>query len=58
MKTTVVKLVILPIISLICSRTFFWLVDDPEGPNLLIVVALASIIYLFLLSVFFWLFKK
>jgi hypothetical protein len=34
-------LVVLAIISLFISRALFTLVDDPEGPNLLIVVVLA-----------------
>lgn len=40
------QLVLLGALSLICSRLFFVLLNDPEGPNLLIVFALAVIIYL------------
>ena len=38
-------LIILGITALACSRAFFALLKDPEGPNLLIVVALAAILY-------------
>ncbi len=37
---------ILGVTSLVCSRTFFTLINDPEGPNLLIVVVLALVVYL------------
>lgn len=39
-------LLILGVTSLACSRLFFFLLDDPEGPNLLIVTGLAFILYL------------
>jgi hypothetical protein len=38
------SLIILVITALVSSRTFFALVNDPEGPNLLIVVVLAAIL--------------
>lgn len=41
-----VQLVLLGVVSLVCSRLFFALLNDPEGPNLLIVFVLAAIIYL------------
>jgi hypothetical protein len=37
--------IILGITSLICSRTMFALFNDLEGPNLLIVVVMAAIVY-------------
>lgn len=40
------SLIILGITSIICSRTMFALFDDPEGPNLLIVVVAAAVIFL------------
>ena len=40
-----VPLIILLIISFTVSRFIFFLIDDPEGPNLLIVSALAGIIF-------------
>ncbi|MDB5266572.1 MAG: hypothetical protein JWN89_387 [Parcubacteria group bacterium] len=39
------SLLILGITSLACSRTMFSLFNDPEGPNLLIVVVMAMILY-------------
>lgn len=40
-----ISLLILAITSLVCSRTTFVFIDDPEGPNLLIVVVLAAVLY-------------
>ena len=40
-----VTLLILLFISFALSRFLFTLVDDPEGPNLLIVTVLAVIIF-------------
>ncbi len=40
------------ILSLVLSRGIFMLVNDPEGPNLLIVVVLAVIIYALALVVY------
>lgn len=42
-------LLILGVTSILCSRLLFWLFDDPEGPNLLIVLAMAAFMYLFVL---------
>jgi len=33
-------------ITMLCSRTLFFFFNDPEGPNLLIVVVLAIALYL------------
>jgi hypothetical protein len=41
-----ISLVILGATALLCSRTFFYFIHDTEGPNLLIVVVLAIVIYL------------
>ncbi len=41
-----VTLFILLIISFGISRFVFFLIDDPEGPNLLIVTTLAMFIFL------------
>ena len=38
-------LLILAGISLVCSSVFFSLLNDPEGPNLLIVTLLAITLY-------------
>ncbi|HEX7651422.1 MAG TPA: hypothetical protein VF439_01765 [Candidatus Paceibacterota bacterium] len=40
------SLLILGITALACSRMLFWFFHDPEGPNLLIVVVMAAVIYL------------
>lgn len=37
--------IILSMTSLVCSRVSFVFLDDSEGPNLLIVVGMAAIIY-------------
>jgi len=39
-------LLILVITAVVCSRIMFAFFNDPEGPNLLVVVGMASIIYL------------
>lgn len=38
-------LLILGITSVICSRVMFALFNDPEGPNLLIVMVMALVLY-------------
>ncbi len=43
MKT--IPLVVLGILSLVLSRSVFFLINDPEGPNLLVVAVLAAIIF-------------
>lgn len=39
------SLIILGITSLVCSRGVFFFFNDPEGPNLLIVIVLAVVLY-------------
>jgi hypothetical protein len=39
------SLVILGITALICSRVMFVFFNDPEGPNLVVVVGMAAILY-------------
>lgn len=46
------SLVILGITSLVSSRFTFSLFNDPEGPNLLVVAVLATIIYSVSLAVY------
>ena len=36
---------LLVITAFVCSRTLFFLFNDPEGPNLLIVTVLALLLY-------------
>ncbi|HEX4799454.1 MAG TPA: hypothetical protein VFV22_02890 [Candidatus Paceibacterota bacterium] len=57
MKKVTRKSLILAVVSLACSRATFMLIDDPEGPNLLIVVVLAGVIY-FLASIIFLILSK
>ncbi len=45
-KPKKVPLLILAIVSLVCSRGFFFWVNDPEGPNLVVVLGLAAIIFI------------
>ncbi len=46
------SLIILAITALTCSRTMFAFINDPEGPNLLIVTVLAAIVYGLSLAVY------
>ena len=39
------SLIILGITALVCSRVMFAFFNDPEGPNLLIVLVTAAIVY-------------
>jgi glucan phosphoethanolaminetransferase (alkaline phosphatase superfamily) len=45
LKSKKFLLSILAITALVCSRATFTFINDPEGPNLLIVVVLGAIIY-------------
>ena len=40
------SLLILAITAVVCSRIMFAFFHDPEGPNLLVVVGMAAVIYL------------
>ena len=44
-KSKRISLVILGITAVVCSKVFFATIDDPEGPNLLIVTVLALILF-------------
>lgn len=48
-----ISLPILGITSLVCSRAIFFFINDPEGPNLLVVVVMAAILYVLSLPVYF-----
>lgn len=39
------SLILLAIIALLGSRAMFFFIDDPEGPNLLIVTVTALVVY-------------
>ena len=44
-KSKKTSLLILGITAIVCSRTMFLFFNDPEGPNLLVVMGMAMIIY-------------
>jgi hypothetical protein len=39
------SLVILVVTAFTCSRTWFAFIDDPEGPNLLVVTVMAALLF-------------
>jgi hypothetical protein len=47
-----ISLLILGITSLVCSRTLFLFFNDPEGPNLLVVIGMAAIIFFLSLAAY------
>jgi len=51
MKKT--PLIVLGILSLLVSRATFFFINDPEGPNLVVVIGLAAIIYAVTVAVYF-----
>lgn len=52
-KSKKIPILILGATSLVCSRGMFFFFDDPEGPNLLIVIVMALIIYSLSMMVYF-----
>jgi len=46
------SLLILAMTAAACSRMMFALFHDPEGPNLLVVMVMAAVIYLMSLAVY------
>jgi hypothetical protein len=51
-KSKKASLLILAITSIVLSRAMFWFFNDPEGPNLLIVMMMAVIIYVLSLGIY------
>ena len=47
-------LVALGVTAFVTSRTTFFFIDDPEGPNLLIVSVLAAVLFGVSMSVFWY----
>ncbi len=45
LTSTKTPLFLLLLTAFVCSRTWFVFIDDPEGPNLLIVTVLALILF-------------
>jgi hypothetical protein len=50
-KSKKIRLIIVALIAIACSKIVFFLINDPEGPNLLIVIGLAVIIFFVFLGV-------
>ena len=44
-KSKKISIIILAVTAIICSRMLFFFFNDPEGPNLLVVVGLALAVY-------------
>ena len=57
-KSKKITLLILGLTSLVLSRTAFAILNDPEGPNLLVVFVLALVIYCSSLAVYFFIIPK
>ncbi len=51
-KSTKISLLILGITAVLCSRLLFFFFNDPEGPNFLIVIGLAAVVYVISLAPF------
>lgn len=51
-KSKKISLLILAITALICSRALFFFINDPEGPNLVVVIGMALILYFLSLMVY------
>lgn len=51
-KSKKISLIILGVTAVICSRMLFFFFNDPEGPNLLIVTILASVVYFLSVAVY------
>ncbi len=46
-------LLILAVTAAACSRLIFFLIEDPEGPNLLVVMGMAAILFVLSLAAWF-----
>jgi hypothetical protein len=46
LKSKKTSLVLLGVAAVLCSSTLFFFFNDPEGPNLVVVIGLAIILYL------------
>lgn len=51
-KSKKISSLILTITAIACSRTMLVSIDDPEGPNLLIVMVMAAFIYFLSLAIY------
>ena len=43
---------VLIITAMLCSRSVFAFIDDPEGPNLLVVTVMAAVVYLMAFGIY------
>ncbi len=50
-----ISLLLLGITAITCSRILFLCINDPEGPNLLVVLGMAAILYFLSLAVYVFL---
>lgn len=57
-KSKRISLLILGLTAIVCSRVMFVFFNDPEGPNLLIVMAAAMVVYFLSLGGYFYLFNS
>lgn len=53
-KSKRISLLILGLTAILCSRAMFVFIDDPEGPNLLVVMVMAAIIYSLSLPIYLY----
>ncbi len=51
-KPKKIPLILLAIVAVTLSRAMFFFFDDPEGPNLLVVIGMATIIYFLSLGIY------
>jgi hypothetical protein len=51
-KSKKTLLLILAVTAIVCSRLMFLFFNDPEGPNLLVVMGMALVVYLLSLAVY------
>lgn len=52
LKSKKISLLVLVVTALVCSRVMFLFFNDPEGPNLLIVIGTAAVVYFLSLAVY------
>jgi hypothetical protein len=51
-KSKKTSLLILAATAIVCSRLLFFFFNDPEGPNLLVVMGMAAIVYVVSLAAY------
>lgn len=53
-KSKKISLLILGLTAIVASRVLFSFFNDPEGPNLLVVMGMAVVVYLLSLAVYLY----